>query len=42
VTTAALAVAVIAFGIALVDSFRYADRLLIRIQIMEKSQPPPC
>lgn len=39
-TTAALAVAVIVFGIALVDSFRYADRLLLRIQIMEKSRPP--
>lgn len=39
-TTAALAVALIVFGIAFVDSFHYAGRLLIRIQIMEQSQPP--
>jgi hypothetical protein len=39
-TSAALATAVIAFGIGLVDSFKYADRLLIRVQIMESSQPP--
>ena len=39
-TSAALAAAVIAFGIGLVDSFKYADRLLIRMQIMENSQPP--
>lgn len=39
-TTAALAVAVIVFGVALVDSFKYGNRLLIRIQILEKSQPP--
>jgi hypothetical protein len=28
------------FGILLVDSLRYADRLLLRIQIVEQSQPP--
>ena len=39
-TTAALAVAVIVFGIALVDSFKYADRLLLRVQIIESSRPP--
>jgi hypothetical protein len=39
-TAATLAVAVVVFGIALVDSFKYAGRLLIRIQIIEQSQPP--
>src|SRR5687768_13616579 len=39
-TTAAVAVALIVFGIALVDSFRYADRFLFRMQIMEQSRPP--
>ena len=39
-TAAALAVALITFGVMLVDSFEYADRLLIRIQIIEQSQPP--
>ena len=37
--TAALAVALIVFGITLVDSFKYAGRLLIRIQIIEQSKP---
>jgi hypothetical protein len=37
---AALAVALIAFGITLVDSFKYAGRLLIRIPIIEQSKPP--
>ena len=35
-TTALLAVAVSIFGVALVDSFNYADRLLIRIQVIER------
>jgi hypothetical protein len=38
-TAAALAAAVIAFGITFVDSFKYADRLLIRIQVIEQAQP---
>jgi hypothetical protein len=39
--TAALpVVAVSIFGIELVDSLKYADRLLLRIQIIEQSQPP--
>lgn len=40
-TAAALAVATIIFGITLADSFKYADRLLIRIQVIEQSQPVP-
>jgi hypothetical protein len=40
VTAAMLAVAVTVFGILLVDSLRYADRLLLRIQVIESSQPP--
>jgi hypothetical protein len=39
-TAAALGVAVIVFGVALVRSFRYADRLLTRVQVIEKSRPP--
>jgi hypothetical protein len=39
-TAAALCVAVIIFSVALLDFFRYADRLLLRIHIIEKSQPP--
>jgi hypothetical protein len=39
-TAAMLIVAVAVFGILLVDSLRYADRLLLRIQIVEQSQPP--
>ena len=39
-TAAMLVVAVTLFGILLVDSLRYADRLLLRIQIVEESQPP--
>ena len=39
-TTAALAVAVTIFGVLLRDSFNYADRLLLRIQVIEQSQPP--
>jgi hypothetical protein len=39
-TAAALAAALITFGITLVDSFKYAGRLLIRIQVIEQSKPP--
>jgi protein-S-isoprenylcysteine O-methyltransferase Ste14 len=39
-TAAALAVAVGIFGVGLVRSFRYAGRLLTRVQVIEKSQPP--
>jgi hypothetical protein len=35
-----LAAAVTVFGFLLVDSLRYADRLLLRIQVVEQSQPP--
>jgi hypothetical protein len=37
---AMLAGAVTVFGYLLVDSLRYADRLLLRIQTVEESQPP--
>ena len=40
VTAVALAVVVSGFGILLLDSLRYADRLLLRIEIMERSRPP--
>jgi hypothetical protein len=40
ITAAALAVVVIVFGVLLVDSLKYADRLLLRIQITEESRPP--
>ena len=39
VTAAALGVAVIIFVVTFVDSFKYANRLLIRIQVIEQSQP---
>jgi hypothetical protein len=39
-TAAMLAVAVTVFATLLVDSLQYADRLLLRIQIVEESQPP--
>ena len=39
-TAALLAGAVTVFGYLLVDSLQYADRLLLRIQIVEQSQPP--
>jgi len=35
-----LAGGVAVFGYLLVDSLQYADRLLLRIQIIEGSQPP--
>ena len=40
VTAVAMAAAVTVFAVALVDSFRYADRLRLRIEIMESSRPP--
>ena len=40
VTGVALTVAVAFFGYFLVDSLKYADRLLLRIQIIESGQPP--
>ena len=39
-TAAMLAGAVTVFAVLLVDSLRYADRLLLRIQVVEQSQPP--
>ena len=37
---AALAVAIFVFGFMLADSFRYAHRMLYRIQTLEEAQPP--
>ena len=39
-TVTMLLIMVAVFGVLLVDSFRYADRLLLRIQIIEASRPP--
>ena len=39
-TALALAAAAAVFAVALVDSFNYADRLRLRVQIMESSKPP--
>jgi len=39
-TAVLLLVAVSVFGVELVDSLKYADRLLLRIQVIEQSQPP--
>ena len=39
-TAAILAGTVTLFGYLLVDSLQYADRLLLRIQIIEQSKPP--
>ena len=39
-TAIALAIATVVFGVLLVDSFKYADRLLLRVQIIEQSRPP--
>jgi hypothetical protein len=36
----ALAVAILIFAVMLVDSFRYANRMLYRIQVLEERQPP--
>jgi hypothetical protein len=40
ITIAALAAAVAVFGLLLMDSLKYADQLLLRIQIIEREQPP--
>ena len=40
VTAAALALSSIMFGLLLVDSFRYADRLRVKVLVLEESQPP--
>ena len=39
-TAAALIAAVVVFAFLLGDSFRYADRFLLRMQIIESSRPP--
>lgn len=39
-TAVALVVATLVFVVMLVDSFKYADRLLLRVQIIEESRPP--
>jgi len=39
-TAGALVVALVVFGVMLVDSFRYAHRILYRIEILEEAQPP--
>jgi hypothetical protein len=38
-TAGALALALLIFGVLFVDSFRYAERILYRIQILEQEQP---
>ena len=39
-TAVTVALSTVVFGVMLVDSFRYANRLLLRVQILEESQPP--
>ena len=39
-TAVALALASLMFAALLVDSFRYADRLRLRVMVLEESQPP--
>src|SRR5688572_25695639 len=39
-TAVALTLASVIFGILLVDSFRYADRLRLRVLVLEEAQPP--
>ena len=39
-TAVGLAAATVIFGVMHVDSFKYADRLLLRVQIIEQSRPP--
>jgi hypothetical protein len=39
-TAVALALASLIFGVMLLDSFRYADRLRLRVLELEESQPP--
>lgn len=40
VTTTVLIVVLLVFGALLVDSFSYADRLLLRLQSIEQTTPP--
>jgi hypothetical protein len=40
VTAVGLALATLLFAIMLVDSFKYADRLLLHVQDIEQSRPP--
>jgi hypothetical protein len=40
-TAGALAIVLLLFGVMLVDSFRYAQHVLYRIQILEQTQPLP-
>jgi len=40
VITAVLIVVLLVFGALLVDSFNYADRLLLRLQLIEQTTPP--
>jgi hypothetical protein len=39
-TAVAMALASVLFGLLLVDSFRYADRLRVRVLVLEESEPP--
>ena len=39
-TAVTMALACVLFGVLLVDSFRYADRLRVRVLILEESEPP--
>jgi hypothetical protein len=40
-TAGALVIVLLLFGVMLVDSFRYAQNILYRIQILEQTQPLP-
>jgi hypothetical protein len=40
-TAAAMVLAILVFGVMLIDSFHYAHRILFRIQILEQHQPVP-
>jgi uncharacterized membrane protein YeaQ/YmgE (transglycosylase-associated protein family) len=39
-TTIALGIAGIVFAVLLIDSLKYADRLLLRVQVIERMAPP--
>lgn len=39
-TAVGLAIATLLFAVLLNDSFNYADRLLLRVQVIEQSKPP--
>jgi hypothetical protein len=39
-TAVAMALASVLFGVLLVDSFRYADWLRVRVLVLEESEPP--